>query len=49
MEFQGFDKFIDEAFDYDALKIFENKIVYKLIEAKNIVFCEGYALNRNPW
>ncbi len=43
------DWFLDEVFDYKALKISEEKLKYHDIEAKNIVFCEGYGLKANPW
>ena len=41
--------FMEEEFEYESLKILKNKVVYKGIEAKNIVFCEGYRLKTNPW
>ena len=46
---QGNDRFREQIFDYAALKIYRDKIVYKGIEAKKIIFCEGYGLKRNPW
>tara|TARA_X000001036_G_scaffold87660_1_gene79709 strand:+ start:827 stop:1894 length:1068 start_codon:yes stop_codon:yes gene_type:complete len=46
---QYFDRFHDESFNYNMLKISKEKIVYKNIEAKNIVFCEGFGLKENPW
>lgn len=38
-----------ERFDYNALEIQEHKVVYKNIEAKYIVFCEGFGLHSNPY
>ncbi|MGB1018444.1 MAG: NAD(P)/FAD-dependent oxidoreductase [Chitinophagales bacterium] len=36
-------------FDYKALKIKENKVVYKTFEAEKIIFCEGFGAAKNPW
>jgi len=41
--------FIEEDFDYAKLKIKNDSIVYKDICARNIVFCEGYGLKKNPF
>ena len=41
--------FKTEEFDYKALEVFKDKISYQGIEAKNIIFCEGSLLNKNPW
>lgn len=38
-----------ETFDYDALIIKENCVRYKDIEAKHIVFAEGFGLHANPF
>lgn len=46
--FQKNNQFIDETFDYSLLKSNELGISYKGIEAKRIVFCEGYELIKNP-
>lgn len=35
-------------FDHSSLHIQADKITYKNIEAKNIVFCEGYLVKNNP-
>lgn len=43
------DQFIHEVFDYNALQICDDGIRYKGIQAKHIVFCEGYGLKKNPW
>jgi len=36
-------------FDYAALQVKEDSVTYKDIEAKKVIFCEGYAACRNPW
>ncbi|PKB15989.1 FAD-binding oxidoreductase [Flavobacterium sp. 5] len=38
-----------ETFDYDALTFKEESISYKDIEAKHIVFAEGFGLHANPF
>jgi glycine/D-amino acid oxidase-like deaminating enzyme len=38
-----------ETFDYAALEISENGVTYKDINAKYIIFCEGYKAKNNPW
>ena len=37
------------SFEYDQLKNDKNKVEYKNIKAKKIVFCEGYGLVKNPF
>ena len=39
----------NESFDYDLLKVSTDKITYKNIEAKGVVFCEGYEGVDNPF
>lgn len=41
--------FLEESFDYDALEILNVGIRYKNIEAKNIVFAEGFGIHANPY
>jgi glycine oxidase len=41
--------FEDESFDYDALQIENDSIRYKNIEAKHIVFAEGFGMHFNPY
>ena len=36
-------------FDYKQLEIRENEVEYKSLTAKNILFCEGYLVAKNPW
>jgi glycine oxidase len=40
---------IDEVFDYKALQLEENGIVYKDILATKILFCEGHKTTENPY
>lgn len=40
---------VKEYFDYSELIIYPDKVVYKGIEARNIVFCEGFSLKQNPY
>jgi glycine/D-amino acid oxidase-like deaminating enzyme len=46
---EGKGQIIPEKFDFDALEIGENEIKYKDVNAKNIVFCEGYEVVNNPY
>jgi glycine/D-amino acid oxidase-like deaminating enzyme len=39
----------EEQFDYDKISYSETGIEYKGIEAENIIFCEGYKINQNPY
>ena len=39
---------LSEQFDYEQLKIESNNIIYKEIEARKLIFCEGYAAFKNP-
>jgi len=39
----------EEAFDPSKLQILSEKVIYKGIEARQIVFCEGYELKNNSW
>lgn len=41
--------FEEESFDYDALKMENDSIRYKNIEAKHIVFAEGFGMHFNPY
>ena len=40
---------LQEAFEYDALKIEERHLRYKSITARRIVFAEGFGLKKNPF
>lgn len=39
----------EEEFDYDALHIDSNGISYKDIQAKNVIFAEGFGMHANPY
>lgn len=41
--------FLQEQFDFDALFISEQKVSYKTISAKKIIFCEGHKVTQNPF
>jgi glycine oxidase len=43
------DLFLEETFDYDALIIQEDSVQYKDIQAKQIIFAEGFGLHANPF
>ena len=38
-----------ETFDYDQLEISTSGVRYKNISAKNVIFCEGFGLLKNPF
>ena len=38
-----------EYFEFTALKLLANSLLYKDIEARHIVFAEGYAMHQNPF
>ncbi len=40
---------LDESFDYDALQIEDEFVIYKDINATKIIFAEGYHIKQNPW
>jgi glycine/D-amino acid oxidase-like deaminating enzyme len=42
-------RFSDEVFEFEKLSTFSEYIVYKGIEARNIVFAEGFYVKDNPW
>lgn len=39
----------EEGFDYSQVEIFDDKIIYKDITAKNIIFAEGFGIQYNPY
>ncbi len=39
---------VEEQFEYHDLIFNEEKITYKSIESKQIIFCEGYLISENP-
>jgi hypothetical protein len=40
---------LDETFEYSLLSQNAEKVSYKTVGAKNIVFCEGYLVKNNPY
>jgi glycine/D-amino acid oxidase-like deaminating enzyme len=47
--FQKQNQLIEEVFNYDELNILEGAAAYKGINAKKIIFCEGYRCVDNPY
>ena len=43
------DALSQETFDYNAIQFFETHISYKGIQAKHIIFAEGFGLHANPF
>lgn len=43
------DQFIEGSFDFNELKIKDDFIEYKNIQAKKVVFCEGFGMLDNPY
>jgi glycine/D-amino acid oxidase-like deaminating enzyme len=41
--------FLEESFEYDALQIESNRIRYKDIQARHIIFAEGFGMHSNPY
>lgn len=41
--------FIEDSFDYNALKLTKSGIQYKEIKAKHIIFAEGFGMHANPY
>ena len=39
----------NESFNYSALEIKESSVLYNDLESRNIVFCEGFGINKNPY
>ena len=40
---------IEESFDYNDFKQTEKGVEYKSVSAKNIIFCEGHLISKNPY
>lgn len=40
---------VEERFDYEQIGFKGDKVSYKNLEAKKIVFCEGYGIKQNPF
>ena len=45
---KGCDFFVNDTFDHNLLQLENDTICYKNIEAKHIVFCEGFGMKANP-
>lgn len=41
--------YLEETFDYSKLVIQDDHVAYNTIQAKQIVFAEGFGLNKNPY
>lgn len=41
--------FLEEYFDYDLLEVISGGIRYKEVEARHIIFAEGFGLHANPY
>ena len=48
-ELARINSFVQEQFDYDALKITNAGVTYKQWSARHIVFAEGVGVKQNPW
>ncbi|MGB1247291.1 MAG: NAD(P)/FAD-dependent oxidoreductase [Chitinophagales bacterium] len=48
-EFEQKEQLLNEEFDYSELKIIENGVRYKTIDAKKIIFCQGVKGHQNPF
>ncbi|QGK75441.1 FAD-binding oxidoreductase [Flavobacterium sp. SLB02] len=46
---QGNDLLLNQFFDYGYIEFFDFGIQYKNIQARNIVFAEGFGLHKNPF
>ena len=42
-------KYRQETFDYEQLKLHEDGVSYNEIHAKKVVFCDGFGLKKNPY
>lgn len=43
------DYLFNEVFDYNQLQILPDKVIYRDVEAKHLIFCEGYLVKNNPF
>ena len=46
---RSIDSFLEDRFEYDVLEINSNSVQYKNIEAKHVLFAEGFGLASNPF
>lgn len=42
-------RLLSESFDYDAVKIQSDSVIYKGYQAKHLIFCDGIAALKNPF
>jgi glycine/D-amino acid oxidase-like deaminating enzyme len=47
--FKAQDALLEEAFDHSGLEITATGVRYKHIDARYIIFCEGYLVHKNPF
>jgi glycine oxidase len=43
------DQILHETLDYEQLRVFPDKVSYRLQQARHIIFCEGHLVSRNPF
>ncbi|WP_347922748.1 FAD-dependent oxidoreductase [Pontimicrobium sp. SW4] len=48
-ELKSNNQFVEISFDYDVIQFNQNNVIYKGIEAKHIIFAEGFGLKQNPF
>lgn len=41
--------FSEEAFDYNELQVLDNGCGYKNLQAKRVIFCDGFGITQNPF
>jgi len=46
---ENLDAFESTDFEYDQLQLHENGCTYKGIQARRIIFCDGFGLTKNPY
>lgn len=42
-------RYLEEEFDYNKLKVSEHQVNYNSISATNIIFCDGHLITKNPY
>lgn len=43
------DSFKQETFDFDSFKVKDDFVIYKNWKAKNVIFCDGFGIKKNPY
>lgn len=46
---KNMDSFESSDFEYDQLELGENGVTYKGIQARRVIFCDGFGLTKNPY